>query len=65
MRFFINRSCNFYRKSRLRGDRKLRNIPHELNSLIGKSIQQGIPDDIDEYEPEELEDPELDYRTLM
>lgn len=47
------------------GDRKLRNIPHELNSLIGKSIQQGIPDDIDEYEPEELEDPELDYRTLM
>lgn len=47
------------------GDRKLRNIPHELNSLIGKSIQQGIPDDIDEYEPEELEDPELDYRTLI
>lgn len=47
------------------GDRKLRNIPHELNSLIGKSIQQSIPDDIDEYEPEELEDPELDYRTLM
>ena len=47
------------------GDRKLRNIPHELNSLIGKSIQQGIPDDINEYEPEELEDPELDYRTLM
>ena len=47
------------------GDRKLRNIPHELNSLIGKSIQQGIPDDIDKYEPEELEDPELDYRTLM
>ena len=33
------------------GDRKLRNIPHELNSLIGKSIQQGIPDNIDEYEP--------------